>query len=187
MLDSAAMNRRTLAALLAACLLVAALAHAAQGSAVEADSDDVRSIDAVVDAYYESLSGNRGDDRSADKKRYQSLFAPFAHVITPTGVGDDGRGVVIARPIDDWMTRYPSRRAESFYEWEIVRRTDQFDHMASVFSTYEISRDHQYDETPDRHGVTQFTLAYMNDRWWIVALQWSGRVADQPLPQPFGR
>ena len=181
------MNRRILALLAALACLLGPVSFAGEGDTVEPDPDDVRSIDAVVDAYYESLSGDRGDDRSADKKRYQSLFAPFAHVITPTGVGDDGRGVVIARPIDDWMTRYPSKRAESFYEWEILRRTDQFDHMASVFSTYEISRDHQYAETPDRHGVTQFTLAYMNDRWWIVSLQWSGRIADQPLPQPFGR
>jgi len=150
---------------------------------VEPEADDVVSIDAVVKAYYASLSGEGGDRRAA-KKRYASLFTRFAYVITPTGVDANGQGVVVARPIDDWMTRYPDSRATDFYEWEIVRRTDQYQHMASVFSTYEIS-DRKYDERPRLHGVTHFTLTYMDGRWWIAALQWSGREASQPLPEAF--
>ena len=152
---------------------------------VEADPDDVVSVERIVTAYYESLSSEGGDRRAA-KKRYQSLFASFAHVVTPTGLDSDGRGVVIAKPIDDWIRRYPDVQEGSFWEWEIIRRTEQFDHMASVFSTYEI-RDIRTDEKPRRHGITSFHLAYMSDRWWIVSLQWSGREASQPLPEPYGR
>ena len=167
---------------LALFLLTAALAQstAEELTLVEAKPEDVATLDGVITAYYASLSGE-GGDRRAHKKRYQSLFARFARVITPTLTDAQGANRVVARPIEDWMTRYPDFREGSFYEWEVARRTEQYGHMASVFSTYEI-RTRRADEKPRRHGVTAFTLAYLDGRWWIVALQWSGVEASEPLP-----
>ena len=147
---------------------------------VEARAADVESIDAVVNAYYESLSGE-GGDRRASKRRYASLFTKWARVVTPTLVNENGENVPNARRIDDWMTRYPDARDASFYEWEVARRTESFGHMAHVTSTYEI-RDRKTDPAPKSHGLTSFDLAFIDGRWWIVGLQWSGTDAASPLP-----
>jgi len=150
---------------------------------VNADPADVASIDAVVDAYYGSLSGE-GGGRRAHKRRYASLFAKSALVVTPTLQNERGEMIPNVRPIADWMTRYPDERDNSFYEWEVARRTEQFGHMAHVYSTYEI-RDKKTDPQPRRHGVTSFNLAFIDGRWWIVTLQWSGLQADLPLPERY--
>jgi hypothetical protein len=150
---------------------------------VEADAADVASIDALVRAYYESLSGEPGDRREF-KKRYASLFAKFAHVVTPTLATPDGKNVPNARRIDDWMTRYPDKRDKPFYEWEVARKVETFGHMAHVTSTYEI-RDRKTDEKPVSHGITSFDLALLDGRWWIVGLQWSGLPAEEPLPPQY--
>jgi hypothetical protein len=170
-----------------AVLLVLALALSQATTSelqfVEANPADVATIDAVVTAYYESLSGEPGD-RRAQKARYASLFVKSAGVVTPTLLDAQGRSVPIVRRIDDWMTRYPDRRERSFYEWEVARRTERYGHMAHVYSTYEI-RDQKTDPRPVQHGVTSFDLAYIDGRWWIVGLQWSGTPASEPLPPEY--
>ena len=158
---------------------------AAELELVEADPADVASIDGVVDAYYGSLSGE-GGDRRAHNRRYASLFAKSALVATPTQRNERGEMIPNVRLIEDWMTRYPDERDNSFYEWEVARRTEQFGHMAHVYSTYEI-RDKKTDPQPRRHGLTSFDLAHIDGRWWIVTLQWSGLPADQPLPERYQR
>ena len=89
---------------------------------VEADAADVASIDALVRAYYESLSGEPGDRREF-KKRYASLFAKFAQVVTPTLATPDGKNVPNARRIDDWMTVFIERQAIA--SREDLHRTDR--------------------------------------------------------------
>ncbi len=149
---------------------------------VKADPKDVASIDALVIAYYDSLCGEAGD-RRAHNQRYASLFAKTAWVVTPTQRTDEGKMIPNARPIHDWMTRYPDERENDFYEWETARRTEQFGHIAQVFSTYENG---PKDKTePNRHGITSFELANIDGRWWIVTLQWSGQPVDQPLPERY--
>lgn len=150
---------------------------------VEANPADVASIDSLVQAYYLSLQGEPGD-RKEHKKRYASLFTKWAYVVTPTLATADGKNVPNARRIDDWMTRYPDVREKPFYEWEVARRVEKFGHMAHVYSTYEI-RDHKTDEKPVSHGLTSFDLAFIDGRWWIVGLQWSGVDAKEPLPPEY--
>jgi len=164
-------------------LMVLPQATAAELQFVEADPADVASVDSLVQAYYQSLSGEPGDRRS-HKKRYASLFAKWAYVVTPSLATADGKNVPNGRRIDDWMTRYPDHREKPFYEWEVARRLETFGHMAHVYSTYEI-RDRKTDEKPVSHGLTSFDLALIDGRWWIVGLQWSGLDATKPLPPEY--
>jgi hypothetical protein len=158
-------------------------AAAAELQFMEAAPADVATIDSLVQAYYQSLSGEPGD-RRADKKRYASLFTKWAHVVTPTLTNAEGKNIPNARRIDDWMTRYPDDREKPFYEWEVARNVDAFGHMAHVTSTYEI-RDRKSDQKPVSHGITSFDLAFLDGRWWIVGLQWSGLDAREPLPPEY--
>ena len=164
-------------------LMVLPQATAAELQFASADSADVASIDSLVQAYYQSLSGEPGD-RKLYKKRYASLFTRWAYVVTPTLATPEGKNVPNARRIDDWMTRYPDHREKAFYEWEVARRVETFGHMAHVYSTYEI-RDQKTDEKPGSHGLTSFDLALIDGRWWIVGLQWSGLPAAEPLPKEY--
>src|SRR5215470_10818169 len=100
---------------------------------------DVESIDAVILASYETISGRAGEKRDWDRMR--SLFAPEARLI-PTnkepGVRvPDGK---TPEPLD--LEGYIARVEDyfdknGFFEIEIARRTQQFGRIAHAFSVYE--------------------------------------------------
>src|SRR5207249_8744957 len=102
----------------------------------EANPADVASIDAIIAAAYDSISGPAGQKRDWDRER--SLYYPGARLI-PTakpGTNDDLAPQIL--DVDGFIARVEPYFAEhGFYEKEIARRTAQFGHIAQVWSTYE--------------------------------------------------
>src|SRR5438067_1956401 len=74
--------------------------------------------------------------------------------------------------VDGFIARVEPYFAENgFFEKEISRRTEQFGHIAHVWSTYE-SRHHADDPEPFARGINSIQLFYDNNRWWIVNIYW---------------
>lgn len=144
----------------------------------EADPDDVNTIENIIRASYECISGPPGQD--PDWKRQHTLFLPDARSIR-TGVVGDGRIVYkmmttqeYIRQMHDWLTR------NGFYETEVHRVVEQFGNIAHVFSTYE-SRTSP-DEEPFMRGINSFQLFHDGSRWWIMNILWRHESPDLPLP-----
>src|SRR6266478_9560263 len=99
---------------------------------------DVASIDAIVKAAYEGISGPAGKKRDWDRER--SLYSPGARLI-PTAMKAEGENIDLAPQILDiegFIARVePFFEENGFYEKEIARRTEQFGNIAHVWSTYE--------------------------------------------------
>lgn len=166
--------------LLAAALL--ALPATASAQQPPADPADVESIDAIMTAVYEVISGDAGVARDWD--RFRSLFAPGA-TLSPTGPRPDGAyGRNIITP-DEYAENAGAWLEENgFHEVEINRVTEQYGMIAHAFSTYE-SRNIASDPEPFARGINSFQLLYDGTRWWVVSIFWQQESEEHPIPEKY--
>lgn len=153
-------------------------------SAPVANPADVASIDAIITAAYEAISGPAGQKRDWDRDR--SLFIPGARLIpTAAEPGGDGKIAPQILDVDGFIARVePYFEKNGFFEKEIARRTEQFGHIAHVWSTYE-SRHKEDDPKPFMRGINSIQLFYDNERWWIVGIYWQQESDEDPIPEQY--
>jgi hypothetical protein len=149
-----------------------------------ADPKDVATMDSIVAAVYDVISGPAGQKRNWD--RFRSLFIPGARLI-PTGRRQTGEvGSRVLTP-DDYVTRSsPLLEQNGFFEREISRRVERFGNIAHIFSTYE-SRHKADDEKPFARGINSIQLMNDGKRWWIVTIFWQSEDDKNPLPAEYLR
>src|SRR5689334_23906131 len=117
-----------------------------------ADPSDVESIDGILAAAYDVISGPAGKKR--DWERERSLFYPGARIMPTASV--PGRNDVQLEPqlldVEKYIGRIEALLQQGFYESEIARCTEQFGRIAHVWSTYE-SRYDRSDPEPFMRGI----------------------------------
>ena len=152
-----------------------------------ANPADVASIDAIINASYEVISGPAGKPRDWDRER--SLFLPGARLV-PTSKAP---GVVARKPndplpvldVESYIKRVePFFKENGFYEKEIARRTEQFGDIVHVWSTYE-SRHDPSEAEPFMRGINSIQLFHDGNRWWILTIFWQHESPDCPLPENY--
>lgn len=149
-----------------------------------ANASDVSSIDSIIAALYDVISGPAGKKRDWDRMR--SLFIPGARLI-PTGKRQSGEIASRVMTVDDYATANSKFLEENgFFEKEVSRRTENFGNIAHVFSTYE-SRHKAEDAKPFARGINSIQLMNDGKRWWIVTVFWQGEGPDNPLPEKYLR
>jgi hypothetical protein len=149
----------------------------------KANPADVASIDAIITAAYDSISGPAGEKRNWDRER--SLYYTGARLI-PTGKpGENDDLVPQILDVDGFIARVEPYFAEQgFYEKEISRRTEQFGHIAHVWSTYE-SRHNADDREPFMRGINSIQLFHDGSRWWIVTIYWQQESLVDLIPAKY--
>ena len=147
-----------------------------------ANPADVASVDSIITAVYDVISGPAGKKREWDRMR--SLFLPGARLI-PTGPRPGGTYGSRVLTVDEYIERSSGFfDKEGFYEKEVARATDQFGQIVHAFSTYE-SR-HAPDEVkPFQRGINSIQLMNDGKRWWIVTIFWQGEDEKTPLPEKY--
>ena len=142
--------------------------------------EDVKSIDSIMAAVYDVISGPAGE---RDWGPFRSLFLPTARLTAATKGTD---GAIHLRPMsaDEYATRAGGYFLKSgFFEHPIVNRVQTFGNVAQVFSSYE-SR-HAAGEAPFARGINSFQLLNDGKRWWVVSILWDEERPDNPLPKDF--
>jgi hypothetical protein len=152
----------------------------AAGSA--ADPADVASIDAIMHAAYDTISGPAGQQR--DWNRFRSLFVAGARLAAVVPDRTGGRRTVVFSPDEYAKQGDPYFQKNGFFEHEIARRTEKWADIAQVFSTYE-SRHAAGDPKPFERGINSFQLMNDGHRWWIVTIFWQGETSDNPIPKEY--
>lgn len=152
-----------------------------------ANPADVTSIDAIITAAYDGISGPAGQKRNWNRER--SLFIPGARLIpTAKNAGElnqDGEIAPEVLDIDGYIARVGDYLEKNgFFETEIARRTEQFGHIAHVWSTYE-SRHKADDPEPFMRGINSIQLFYDGSRWWIVTIYWQHESPEDPIPSKY--
>lgn len=147
-----------------------------------ANPADVASVDAIIAAVYDVISGPAGKKRDWDRMR--SLFVPGARLI-PTGPKPTGGYGARVGTLEDYITRGgPYLESQGFFEKEIARKTETFGNIAHAFSTYE-SRHKAEDEKPFARGINSIQLVNDGTRWWVVTIFWQGEDEKTPLPEKY--
>jgi hypothetical protein len=145
-----------------------------------ARAEDVASIDAIIAALYDVISGPAGQAR--DWNRMRSLFIPGGRLM-PTGIRADSSVVVRIMEVNDYIaTSGPMLERMGFSERELARRVEQFGHVAHVFSTYEGRME---TEASVIRGINSIQLLNDGTRWWVVSVYWEAERPDNPLPQQY--
>ena len=147
---------------------------------VAANPADVASVDAIMTAVYDVISGPAGQKRDWD--RFRSLFIDGARLI-PTGrnreTGETGHRIM---SIEDYVSRAgPQLEGGGFFEVEVARRVERYGSVVHVFSTYE-SRRNADDAEPFMRGINSFQLLHEEGRWWVVTIFWQPEYPDLPIP-----
>jgi len=155
----------------------------AQATPKEADPKDVASLDAIMKAVYDVISGDAGKLRDWD--RFRTLFHKDARLI-PSGKNRE-TGVIGARgltPEDYVKNAGPNLEKNGFHEREISRHVDQYGNIAQVFSTY-ASFHKSDDKDPFMRGINSFQLLNDGKRWWVVTIYWQQESPENLIPKEF--
>ncbi len=144
---------------------------------IAADPKDVSTLDGIIKAFYETITGLKGTPRQWGRDR--TLYIPDIHFV---GMGEkDGK-------ISSWIADHQhyvdatngSFVSEGFTEREINRVVRRFGNIAHVFSTYEYSNDAKTDKG---RGVNSIELFWDGTRWWISAASWDEERPGNPIPK----
>lgn len=174
--------------LLFVCCMAAApgVGRGQEGTPVPSDPDpaDVESVDAIVAAVYEVISGPAGATRNWD--RWRSLFLPEARLVAVGANQEGGNRYRVMSP-EDYVTLAGSSLEDSgFFEREVFRVQEEFGPVVHLFSTYESRRSLQ-DPEPFARGINSFQLYHDGSRWWVLTIFWTAERPDLPIPERYIR
>ena len=147
--------------------------------AVEANPQDVSTIDGIVKAFYEVISGGKSVPRQWSRDK--TLYTPDVRFVAMSAENGKIRADVMNH------YRYVNNSndffvAEGFVEREINRVTRRFGNLAHVFSTYEWFTE---DKKLTGRGVNSIELFWDGKRWWISAVTWDEERKDNAIPKEF--
>lgn len=144
--------------------------------------EDVATIDAIIAALYDVISGPAGEARDWD--RFRSLFAPEARLIPTSAATDSTSGRARYMTAEQYVAGSGAMIEErGFFEGEVGRVTERFENIAHAFSTYE-SR-WTADGNVFQRGINSIQLMWDGERWWVTNVMWRGVDADATIPEQY--
>jgi hypothetical protein len=158
----------------------AAPSAAAPAVTPAANPKDVQSLDAMVAAIYDVISGPPG---ARDWNRFRSLFATDARLIA-VRVPKEGKPTMAVMTPKDYEDRAGKYFLEhGFFEHELSRKTDSFGAMTHIYTTYE-SRETK-DGKPIDRGINSMEFFFDGERWWCVQIYWDAERPGNPIPEKY--
>jgi hypothetical protein len=143
-----------------------------------ADPADVGTIDAIVRASYEVISGPAGTPRQW--RRDSTLYSPGATLVATSE--RDGKTQTTILTTDEYRKQVnASFVANGLIEADIGSRVERFGNVAQVRSVYQARL------TPDgpviARGVNYFMLYWDGTRWWITGMVWDDERPANRVPK----
>ena len=142
---------------------------------------DVSSISSIIDALYEVISGEKGEQRDWDREK--NLFHPGARLIV-VKKEDIHLETKIMSPDEFIQYAKPFIDGTGFSEHEIARKVEEFGHVVHVWSTFAIKSSKE-DETPHTRGINSIQLLNDQKRWWVMNIYWNKETDEFPLPEKY--
>jgi hypothetical protein len=153
-----------------------------QTDSVVTNPKDVESINAIMKALYDVISGPAGQTRNWNRMR--SLFLPEAKMVA-TGTSQTGEIVKRVMTVEDYITRNgPMLEKNGFFEQEIFRKQEVYGRIAHCFSTYAAKRN-ATDAAPFMRGINSIQLYNDGRRWWILSIFWQSESKETPLTKEY--
>lgn len=144
---------------------------------MQARPEDVESIEGIVKALYEVISGPAG---TRDWDRERTLIHPQGRLMPTRPRPEGGAGVEVLDTEGYIASRSPFFAANDFHEIQTGHRVERFGNVAHVWSAYEGRR------APDGEilfrGINSIQLFHDGDRWWVMSVLWDNEREGNPLP-----
>ena len=150
-----------------------------QVQSVAARPEDVASIEAIVKASYETISGGVGVPRQWG--RDESLFDPNVRFVSVERDPNSGAIVTTITTHQEFVDEADGFTVkEGFTERELGRKIERYGNVATVLSSYE-GKNASTGKVITR-GVNIFQLYFDGKRWWILSMVWDQETPANPIP-----
>jgi hypothetical protein len=149
--------------------------HAASVNA-DAKPADVSTIDGIIKAVYDVISGPAGQ---RDWNRFQSLFHKDAYM---AAINDKGE-LRKFTPAQYVQNNAPFFLKYSFIEKELGRTVNEFGNIAQVFTAYEYKAGLTPPET--RRGINSIELVKEKGRWFVMSISWDEEREGTKIPAAY--
>jgi len=143
---------------------------------------DVGSIDSIIKATYDVISGPAGP-KDWDRERF--LMHPKARMMrglppgAPSGTPPTpGLLVFTAEEFIEYTK--PRLEKEDFWEYETGREVFRFGRLAHVASAY--ASTHALGQAPFARGINSIQLWFDGGRWWVLSVLWDWAGNENPIP-----
>jgi hypothetical protein len=143
----------------------------------QAIPDDTTSVDKMISALYDVISGPAGQ---RDWGRMKNLFTKDAQM---GAVFKNQEGIMTYRSFspDDYIKNNdPYFLKNAFIEKELHRTTQTFGPLVQVFTTYEFESGNE-----KARGINSLQLIFTNQRWYIASIIWTEETPDNPIPKAY--
>jgi hypothetical protein len=140
-------------------------------------TEDVGSIDGMINAWYDVITGPAGKPRQWSRDK--TLYIPELRFVSTWIEGSSVQTRI--RNHQAYVDAVdPELVKKGFFEREIHRVTERYGSIAHVWSTYE-SRETENGPVTAR-GINSIELFWDGKRWWIANGIWADESKDNPIP-----
>ena len=143
-------------------------------------SRDVASVDGIIAALYDVISGDPGTQRDWD--RFRNLFKPETRLL-PTRKSQEGGLTLQALTPEEYVTLFSSRISTGFFERELHRVTETYGTVTHAFSTYETRE--KKDGPVTNRGVNSIQIFNDGKRYYVINIFWCAESMGFPLPDKY--
>ena len=144
-------------------------------------SSDTESVESTIRTLYDVISGTKEEQRDWD--RFRHLFIKNARLIGSAYTREGEFDYRNMTPDEYINANSPFFERQDFFENELSRTTNEYDHIVQVFSTYEL-KFFKEGQTAAR-GINSIQLINARGRWWIVSLMWEQEAKQHPIPEKY--
>ena len=135
-------------------------------------------LDELIKALDDAVSGPGNKDRTC----MRGLMLSDAR-LSPIAKAPDGAIAPHVLTVDGWIEAVAKRGDAVFYERQVKVATEQYGHIAHLWSTYEIR------PTPDGkatvRGINSIQAVYDGTRWKVLAILWQAETPAEPVPEKY--
>ena len=145
---------------------------------IAARAEDVSTIEDIVKASYETISGGIGVPR--DWGRDRTLFDPESRSVAVAVDSKTGAITAKAKTEQEFADESDAWAVKNgFTERELKHIIKRYGNVATVLSSYEGKNAQGKILT---RGVNIFQLYFDGERWWILSMVWDEERPDNPIP-----
>jgi hypothetical protein len=142
--------------------------------------NDAATIDALIKATYEVVSGEKGAKRQWERDNYlhhpNAIYSYF----------DRHKQEQVTMTVQEFHKETDEMVfSTAFYESEVNREVRIFGSIAHVWSTYE-TRLEKNGEI-ERRGINSIQLIFENNRWYIISWTFCGETDQNKIPKTFDK
>ena len=145
---------------------------------IEARADDVGTIEGIVTASYETISGGVGVARQWGRDR--TLFDPNSRSVAVRVDAKTGAVTTHGMTEQEYADEEDASIVKNgFTEHELKHVIKRYGNVATVLSSYEGGDDAGKSKS---RGVNIFQLYFDGKRWWILSMVWDEERPGNPIP-----